>query len=318
MMTRYGNTHALVVAYSGGLDSTVLLHLAANWVKTQNNVTLKAVHVHHGLHKHADSWAKQCEVVCAGHNIPVCIEHVSLTKQARRSLEEQARSARYQVLQKNLPKNGWLLTAHHQDDQAESILLALKRGCGVRGLTGIHRFGDFGQGHCLRPLLDCSRAEIEAYAQENQLTWITDSSNTDLRFDRNFLRHEILPRLNARWPAWTACASRSADYCAQQERVLTDMLTDEMARISDSDNALSIESLSTTAKINGHWSYAIGLKPIQDSSHQHHGLKKIWPEVAQARIDSNPRLTLGQYAVRRYKNRYFLLKIRLNLVLKHC
>ena len=130
--------------------------------------------------------------------------------------------------------------AHHQDDQAESILLALKRGCGVRGLSGIHRFGDFGQGHCLRPLLDCSRTEIESHAQENQLTWITDSSNTDLRFDRNFTTPDL---------AIAKCKVACLDSMRQP---WCRLLCTARARVNrhvgrrdstiDSDNALSIEN----------------------------------------------------------------------------
>lgn len=308
VMARYGSTNTVIVAYSGGLDSTVLLHLSAAWVQTQQNVTLKAVHVHHGLHAKADHWAAHCQAFCAQRNIAFCVESVSIKKQARRSLEEQARSARYRVLQKHLPQGGWLLTAHHQDDQAESLLLALKRGSGVRGLAGVHRFGDFAEGKCLRPLLDCSRASLENYARQHELTWINDSSNTDLRFDRNFLRHQILPVLNARWPAWTACVSRSADYCAQQERVLTEFLTEELTRISDQDGALPIEALLpfTSDKrtlLLRHWiETQTGRIPAAGR------LAKIWPEVACARGDSNPNLVLGQYAVRRYKNRLFLIE----------
>ncbi len=301
-----GTPRALYVAFSGGLDSTVLLHLAAHWAQQHAQVPLTAVHVHHGLQKQADDWLVHCQQVCKRLGIPLISAHLALEKQARRSLEEQARTARYQVFAQYLPTDGYLLTGHHQHDQAESVILALKRGSGVRGLAAIHPFARFAKGFCLRPLLNTSRQQLLTYAQAQKLDWIDDPSNTNLQFDRNFVRHQILPMLQQRWPHWVAAASESAAYCWQQNIVLTELLQEQLAHLLEKNGSLPIATLARYQKARRdlllrQWIIDhTGIIPPKTR------LQLLWPEVAMARQDANPCLCLGAWAVRRFSGRLFL------------
>ena len=157
-------SRGLLVAFSGGLDSTVLLVLAARFARA-HGLALNALHVHHGLSPHADDWVAHCEGVCRQLAVPLIVERVQLCRGNGESLEAQARAARYERLAAHLGEGEWLLTAHHQDDQLETLLLALKRGAGLRGLAGIVASQPFAAGHLLRPLLDMSRAELAEAAQ---------------------------------------------------------------------------------------------------------------------------------------------------------
>ncbi|WP_241005985.1 tRNA lysidine(34) synthetase TilS, partial [Aeromonas media] len=152
-------SRGLLVAFSGGLDSTVLLVLAARFAREQG-LALRALHVHHGLSPHADAWVAHCEGVCQQLAVPLMVERVQLQRGNGDSLEAQAREARYQRLAASLGEGEWLLTAHHQDDQLETLLLALKRGAGLRGLAGMVPDQPFAGGLLLRPLLEVSRAEL--------------------------------------------------------------------------------------------------------------------------------------------------------------
>ena len=177
------------VAFSGGLDSTVLLHLLAHLAKTQSLPALSAIYVHHGLQAAADAWPQHCQSVCDALGVPLQVVHVQVQPGA--SLERAARDARYGAFVEATQTNEVLLTAQHRDDQAETLLFRLMRGAGVRGLAGMPRERALGRGHLLRPLLDVSRAELEAYAAEQQLHWIEDPSNQDCQFSRNYLRHQV-------------------------------------------------------------------------------------------------------------------------------
>src|SRR5690606_19256071 len=173
----------LVLALSGGLDSVVLLHLLAQARQLQP-FTLSAVYIHHGISQHADSWAQFCAAQCAALQVAFAMRKVDIAGQE--NLEHKAREARYQALAELISTDKhMLLTAHHGDDQLESLLLALKRGAGPAGLSGIARQRNFAAGMMLRPLLEFSRQELEHYARQHQLQWIEDDSNSDMRFDRN-------------------------------------------------------------------------------------------------------------------------------------
>ena len=194
-----GTPQRIIVAFSGGLDSMVLLHALATGAKVGNE-TLFAVHINHGLHEDSDDWLRFCESVAG----ELGVEFASLAAVVDRStgpgLEAAARRARYGALRNFVSRNDWLFSAHHRDDQAETLLLNLMRGSGPAGLAGIGEVQPIAEGWLVRPLLDYSRRDLLAYAERFELTWIDDPSNEDRSFDRNYLRHEILPRLDERWP----------------------------------------------------------------------------------------------------------------------
>ncbi|MCG9747131.1 tRNA lysidine(34) synthetase TilS [Shewanella sp. Isolate8] len=211
----------LVLAYSGGVDSEVLAYGLSRFAKQHPEFNYLLVHVHHGLSANADSWQSHCERRAREYGLPISVKRVTVASGARISLEAAAREARYDALLSELASGDILLTAHHQDDQLETLLLALKRGLGPKGLAAMGAVQAFTpENLLLRPLLTCSRAQIEAFAKAQGLEHIEDESNQDSRFDRNFLRNEVLPTLTARWPAFAATASRSAQLCAEQQALI--------------------------------------------------------------------------------------------------
>jgi len=218
------NAPAWHIAFSGGLDSTVLLHLLVHLAKTESLPALSAIHVHHGLQAVADAWPDHCQSVCGALGVPLHVVRVQVQPGA--SLERAARDARYVAFSEVTQANEVLLTAQHRDDQAETLLFRLLRGAGVRGLSAMPRQRPLGKGHLLRPLLDVSRAELETYAAQHRLSWIEDPSNQDRQFSRNYLRHQVLPALTLRWPQAMATMARSAAHLSEAQALL-----DELAQI---------------------------------------------------------------------------------------
>ena len=229
----------LVLAFSGGLDSCVLLHLLANLRKTLP-FQLSAHHVNHGLSPNAKSWANFCAETCAKLNIPFTLSKVKVEQNSGLGLEATAREARYKAL---LGADAdFIVLAHHQDDQAETLLLQLARGAGVKGLAGMGATN----GKLLRPLLDAPRSALEAYAKTNNLTWIEDESNADTKFDRNFMRHEILPNLAKQYPAIRQTISRSATHLADCSALLDDLAElDASHALKQNKQQLSLQTLAS-------------------------------------------------------------------------
>lgn len=211
------------IAYSGGLDSSVLLHAVVQ-LKSKLHHEIHAIHADHGLQADAAKWSQHCESQCAAFNIPLHKRHLNLQIQPGESLEAVARTARYAAFAEVMGAGDLLLTAHHADDQVETVLLQLLRGAGVSGLAGMPVIKPWHGGWLARPLLSFSRQDLEQYALDRNLHWIEDQSNQDLRFSRNLLRQRILPELKNRWPGMLKTISRSAGHCASAGR-----LADELA-----------------------------------------------------------------------------------------
>ncbi|KUM43882.1 tRNA lysidine(34) synthetase TilS [Pseudomonas sp. EpS/L25] len=209
------------VGFSGGLDSTVLLHLFARLREQGLAGEVQAVHVHHGLQPAADAWVEHCGRVCAALDVPLVTRHVRTDKMA--SLERAAREARYAAFAEVLPIGGCLLLGQHRDDQLETLLQRLVRGAGVKGLAGMPETRPLARGRLWRPLLDEPRAALLAYAEAEGLHWIEDPSNADTQLDRNYLRHEIMPRLRNRWPGVDRVMARSARHLAEAEELLGEL-----------------------------------------------------------------------------------------------
>jgi tRNA(Ile)-lysidine synthase len=206
----------LWVGLSGGLDSVVLLHQVALQPALAGKV--RAVHIHHGLSPYADAWLRHCQSYCASLNVPLTVRHVVFESQA--NIEANARHARYEAFKECMMDGDGLLLAHHADDQAETLLLQLFRGAGIDGLGAMPLVKSLGLGTLLRPLLTHSRKTLEAYASRHQLAWVLDESNQDVGFSRNYLRHQIMPLLQEKWPGVVTNLNRTAQHCQQASQNL--------------------------------------------------------------------------------------------------
>jgi len=231
------------VAFSGGVDSHVLLH-ALSRLRREHSLRLGAIHVNHGLHRDADEWARHCARICAELDVECRVERIHVADIREHGLEAAARRARYACLAGHVGPDDVLLTAHQRDDQAETVLLQLLRGAGVHGLAAMPEITEFSRGRLARPLLGFSRAQLLAYAQAENLQWIEDPSNRDEHPARNFLRHQVFPLLERRWPGASEQIARSAGFAAEAAEQL-DLLaeTDWNACRAPDTFALSIASL---------------------------------------------------------------------------
>lgn len=216
------------VAYSGGLDSCVLLHLLARAAQRHELPPIRAVHVHHGLQAAAEGWPAHCQQLCDALGVALDVQYVQVVPGA--SLERAAREARYAAFAGLMGPGEVLLLAQHQDDQAETLLYRLLRGAGVSGLAAMAHSRRLGPGHAVRPLLEVPRKTLEAYATSQGLRWVEDPSNGDTGFARNFLRQDILPRLAAHWPAASAVLTRAAAHQAEAQTLLQELAEIDLQR----------------------------------------------------------------------------------------
>jgi tRNA(Ile)-lysidine synthase len=197
------------VGFSGGADSTALLQ--AMWeLREQLDAPVNAVHFHHGLQSEADDWQEHCGAFCLERDIPLHSVKLQIRKVGRSSLEEESRNCRYRAVARILDDREMYLTAHHAEDQAETLFLNLMRGSGIEGLAGIPVLRNLEKGWVARPLLDCRRAQLEQFLEDRGVDWLTDPSNEDTVFDRNYLRQQLFPVLEQRWPGVIKRLSRTA------------------------------------------------------------------------------------------------------------
>ena len=307
IMQRLHARRRFLVAFSGGLDSTVLLHQLVQWRIQQPDVSLRAIHVHHGLSPNADTWVAHCQQVCSRWDVPLSIVRVTLAEEGL-GLEAQARKARYQAFADTLLPGEVLVTAQHQDDQCETLLLALKRGSGPAGLAAMPAELPFHGTLLLRPLLNENREALEQWACAHRLSWIEDESNQDASYDRNFIRLEVLPLLKQRWPHFANAAARSAALCGEQEQLLDELLAEELASLVSTEGALTLAPLMTMsanrrAALLRRWLSGLGAPmPSRDL------LSRIWQEAILAREDASPRLVLGSHEIRRFQGQLWWVK----------
>lgn len=221
----------LLLALSGGVDSMVLLHTLSQ-LRQPLSFTLSAMHVHHGLSSHADDWLQMCERICLEGNIPFYHEKVHVNPQSGLGIEATAREARYQALERTRQQLSAqaIVTAHHMQDQAETLLLQLMRGAGVRGLSAMGEWD--AERYLLRPLLTVPKAELLQYATEQQLAWVEDESNTDVSYDRNFMRQKVMPVMRERYPQLDNALLRSATHLAEAQTLL-DALAQQDLQLCD-------------------------------------------------------------------------------------
>ncbi|OUS11261.1 tRNA lysidine(34) synthetase TilS [Gammaproteobacteria bacterium 53_120_T64] len=295
------------IGYSGGLDSHVLLHSAVAVLGAER---VTAVHINHQLCEQAGAWAEHCSEVCGGLGVYLQVHVVDVCQQAS-SIENAARQVRYQVFEQVLAEGDVLLLAHHQDDQAETVLYRLLRSSGPRGLAGIPLTRAVGRGSLLRPLLQLPRSELSGYASEHQLQWIEDPSNVDVKHDRNYLRHQVAPALRHRWPDFSARIAASASLCQQAEVLNRDLAAIDLTALAETP-----ERLGWSVDL----SVLLALSPLRQanflrywaslhcrSAPGHHSVMAVLDSVLVARQDRVPLVVWPGGEWRRFNGRLFLL-----------
>lgn len=295
------------VAYSGGIDSHVLLALCAEF-RRHTSIKLRAIHINHNLSPHAQAWSNHCKAICAEYDIDLIVREIKLDLQAGESLEEEARKKRYAVFAEYVNIDDVLLTAHHQDDQAETMLMQLMRGAGLKGLSAMPAMKVFAKGWHARPLLDVDRVNLQQYAQANQLRWIDDESNQNSKMTRNFIRHHVLSVLKERWSSATNVIARSAAHCAEAQALLEQFALELCEQVKGSvENTLSIQKLLTLEEAKQRlvlrtWIHGCGFSlPNVDK------IEVIRSNVLTAANDRMPCVTWGEVEVRRFRDDLFLL-----------
>lgn len=291
------------LAFSGGLDSSVLLHLLVQLSRQHSLPPLYAVHIHHGLQAAADAWPSHCQQRCDELGVPLLVRHVQVD--AAPSVERAAREARYQAFAEILQAQDLLLLAQHQDDQAETLLFRLLRGAGVRGLSGMAPSRALARGTLLRPLLDVPRSQLLAYAQRHALLWVEDPSNDDTALARNFLRREIFPRLRQHWPQASAVLARAAGHQAQAQTLLDELAELDLQNCQASLgldwlelpclSLAKIASLSDARQHNLLRYWLAGFTRLPDTRHW-----QGWLDLRDASMDANPLWRLESGDLRRH------------------
>lgn len=296
------------LAYSGGIDSTVLLYLLSQIVGRYPGVQLGAIHVNHKLHPDSDRWAEHCRQCCARLAVTFKLETIPTPVSGGAGLEAAARNARYQAIGRTLGKGDVLFTGHHRGDQVETLLYRLVRGAGVRGLSAMRSSRDWGQGALVRPLLKYSRASIEQFAKKQALHWLEDPSNQVEHFDRNFIRHRLLPLIEQHWVDAEKVIARASINCAD-----SDLLEEELAKIDYEfckgveGNRIKIEPLGTLSHVR---QINVLRRWIRWNGFQVPGreqLLSIYSSMVTSQSDTNPLFAQGGLVLRRYRGEIYAL-----------
>ncbi len=302
----------ILVAFSGGLDSTVLLSLFVKLKKITPHFQLRAIHIHHGISPNADSWALHCQQVCQQLGIPLIIEKIAFDRV--KNIEANARTARYQAIKQHLQQDEVLTTAHHQNDVVETFFLNLKRGSGLQGLSAMQRESQLWEMSILRPLLYFSREQLEIYARSEKLAWIEDESNQQNHYDRNFLRNEILPKLQQRWAFFSENVARTSQLCFEQQALIDELLETEFNKNFEKQHCtFSLIPLLSNSKQKAYSLLRMWLKQCGQPMPSQKQLAQIMLDVVNANEDRNPQFQLDDKIIRRYQNRLYLTPIYQNI-----
>lgn len=299
-----------VIAFSGGLDSTVLTHCVASLTAARVNtpgVPVVAIHIDHGLHEDSAAWSEHCANFAADLAVEYQCLRVTVPTTTGKGLEAAAREVRYAALSLQLKPGDWLLSAHHREDQSETLLMNLIRGSGPAGIAGIAAARPLAAGWLIRPLLDVDQASLAEYAGRASLEWIEDPSNTDRRFDRNFLRHEVLPRLRERWPNVAQRLQRSAEHASEASELLIDLAGIDLEALGGDALRLPVDGLGALSPARQRNLLRFAVRELKLPMPPAQQLERIVREVIPARVDAEPLVSWPGAAVRRYRNTLYCL-----------
>ena len=301
---QHGHVPRWCVAYSGGRDSHVLLHLAAALL---GGPRLRAVHVDHGLDERSGQWAAHCERTARALGVALEVRRV-VVEPSGEGLEAAAREARYGAFADALGPGEHLLLAQHARDQAETFLLQALRGSGPDGLASMPRKRAFALGTMARPLIGCLPEDIARHAEEHALEWIEDPSNADTALDRNFLRREVLPLLDARWPAAVRTLSRAAHRCGAASQTLLGVAGEDLERVRlRGADELSISELRALPRERAYNALRLRVRQAGLRMPRLQDLSRVIDELVEARPDSRGIVGVRDYEFRRHGDRLYVL-----------
>lgn len=288
----------LSLALSGGLDSCVLLDLLVQ-TRFALGFQFSAIHVNHQISSHADEWAEFCAQLCKTYDVPLISVKVDVPRDSGQGLEAAARDIRYAVLLARAKDA--LLLGQHQDDQAETLMLQLLRGSGVDGLAAMPTVLTSLPKPLLRPFLEFPRSMLKTYAYSRNLRWIEDESNQDNHYDRNFLRHKVLPEIENRFPAYRATLSRVAENVSDASDLLAELAAEDAAKAID-EQRLDIAWMKTRTRQRSMNLLRWWIERETGMSLSRARLLNIWDQLLNARINAQIDCQLGHMVLRRYRH----------------
>lgn len=304
---RHSDVKHYCVAYSCGMDSHVLLVLMAELQRENPEISVRALHINHGLQEQSASWAEHAAVVCEQLQIPLQVHKVSVEADDE-GPEAAARKARYARFSESLMTDEHLLLAQHAEDQAETFLLQALRGSGLDGLSGIPRKRRFASGYMGRPLLACSQDSLRETAEARELNWIEDPSNASEQFDRNYLRLNVMPLLKERWPASAQTLGRSAHRCAAASQTLLGLAQQDLTSVSiDGSSELSLSALRDLPRERAYNALRLCVRQRGLRMPRLQDLIQVMANLVEARDDSHGVVNVRDYLFRRHKDRLYLL-----------
>ncbi|ANZ22783.1 tRNA(Ile)-lysidine synthase [Buchnera aphidicola (Diuraphis noxia)] len=301
------NNKSFVIAYSGGLDSTVLLYKLIAIKKIISDIKIRAIHINHNLTLSSKKWVKHCTEHCKKNSVPLSIKNLH---QDKNNSEEKLRIKRYNIMYHNLSSEEILLTGHHMNDQCETFFLSLKRGSGPTGLSGMSFETIFGQKKIIRPFLNKTKKELQLWAKRKNLTWIEDFSNFETHYDRNYIRHKIIPIIEKKWPFFLKNCLRTIKICREETILLNQFLLEKIQNFINFDNSLNIKYFKNIQKktCTAYIRRWLALQTIKMPSYN--TIQSIYNEIVCSRADANPKIILCKHEIRRYKQSIYFLKIQ--------
>ena len=308
----------LVVALSGGIDSVCLLQLFIE-IRQQTGQDFVAVHVNHGLSEHAVDWQHQVESLCLENQVKLTSCVISLTKASRTSLEQLARDGRYQAIAEAVPAKAVVFTGHHQADQFETFILRLMRGSGLTGLASMRELSsypnEFGQSKNLqlaRPLLSINKHQITDLVKQVAGSWVEDESNLDTGFDRNFVRHNLLPNFESKWPQALSSVQNTTSLLQQELDLLNEYIAVDLKQVLTTGfEQQQVMDLAKLKMLSINKQGPIVRHYIQKHTGEYpsrNALEQFFLQMNESKVDRQPEIKVGEFSLRIYKSLLYITK----------
>ncbi len=297
----------LLIGYSGGLDSTVLLYLIKQIQQDYPRLNYRAVYVNHGLQEAAEQWQQHCQSFCENFKIPYQSLTTTKIKSSGKGLEDAAREARFKSLSKIVLAEDVLLLAHHANDQSETRLFRLIRGAGIHGLSGIKRLHTIGDMKIVRPLLSIEKTTLEKFALERKLNWIEDNSNNDNRFDRNYIRNELLPVIHKRWPDFHQRINNSTELLEQQGQLLDELATIDAKKLFLDGEYFILDKIDELSQHRVMNVLSWWFKNVLGYSLSSNRMIAIYKEIKNLRVDAKFKQQCGNFVLIQSGSRLYLI-----------